>query len=104
LWDDQLRCWVSDAEVVEVAYTAFTWKKGQAITAQLIVRRVRDRNRAAEGQGELFPVWRYHAVFINSPFQRGAGVRGLGRRAAGAPAIRLVPSERGLARVRSHGA
>ena len=50
-------------------YTAFTSKKGQAITARLIVRRVKDLNRkAAEGQDELFPVWRYHAVFTDSPF------------------------------------
>jgi hypothetical protein len=66
-WDDQLRCWVSDAEVAETAYTAFTSKNGQAITARLIVRRVKDQNRQA-GQEELFPVWRYHAVFTDSPF------------------------------------
>jgi hypothetical protein len=70
IWDDQLRCWVSDAEVAEVAYTAFASKKGQAITARLIVRRVKDLNRkAARGQDELFPVWRYHAVFTDSPFE-----------------------------------
>jgi Transposase DDE domain group 1 len=69
IWDDQLRCWVSDAEVTETEYTAFTSKKGQAITARLIVRRVKDLNReAARGQDELFPVWRYHAVFTDSPF------------------------------------
>jgi hypothetical protein len=69
IWDDQLRCWVSDAEVAEVEYTAFTSKKAQAITARLIVRRVKDLNRkAAQGQDELFPVWRYHAVFTDSPF------------------------------------
>jgi Transposase DDE domain group 1 len=69
VWDDQLRRWVSDAEVAEVPYTAFASKKGQAITARLIVRRVKDLNRkAAEGQGELFAVWRYHAVFTDSPF------------------------------------
>ncbi len=69
IWDDQLRCWVSDAEVAEVEYTAFTSKKGQAITARLIVRRVKDLNRkAAQGQDELFPAWRYHAVFTDSPF------------------------------------
>jgi DDE family transposase len=28
IWDDQLRRWVSDAEVAEVPYTAFTSKKG----------------------------------------------------------------------------
>ena len=40
VWDDQLRCWVSDAEVAETQYTAFASKNGQAITARLIVRRV----------------------------------------------------------------
>jgi hypothetical protein len=71
IWDDQLGCWVSDAQVAEVPYTAFTSaKKGQAITARLIVRRVRDLNKqAAAGQDELFPAWRYHAVFTDSPFQ-----------------------------------
>jgi hypothetical protein len=69
IWDDQVRAWVSDAEVAEAPYTAFTSKKGQAITARLIVRRVKDLNRkAATGQDELFPVWRYHAVFTDSPF------------------------------------
>ena len=70
VWDDQLRAWVSDAQVAEVTYTAFTSKKGQAITARLIVRRVKDLNRtAAPGQGELFPAWRYHAIFADSPFE-----------------------------------
>jgi hypothetical protein len=60
---------VSDAEVAETEYTAFTSKKAGAITARLIIRRVRDLNRqAAAGQGELFHVWRYHAVFTDSPF------------------------------------
>ena len=111
IWDDQLRCWVSDAQVAEVPYTAFTSKKGQAITARLIVRRVKDLNRkAAAGQDELFPVWRYHAVFTDSPFatppgrgpaprpRRGrAGLRGLDRRPPGSSALRVVPRERGLA-------
>jgi hypothetical protein len=70
IWDDQLDCWISDAEVAETGYTAFTSKKGQAVTARLIVRRVRDLNKkAGAGQDELFPVWRYHAVFTDSPFE-----------------------------------
>jgi hypothetical protein len=70
IWDDQLGRWVSDAEVAETEYTAFASKKGQAITARLIVRRVKDLNRdAARGQGELFTAWRYHAVFTDSPFE-----------------------------------
>jgi hypothetical protein len=70
IWDDQAGAWVSDAEVAEAEYTAFASKKGQAVTARLIVRRVRDLNKqAAAGQGELFPAWRYHAVFTDSPFE-----------------------------------
>ncbi len=70
IWDDQLRRWVSDAEIAETEYTAFASRKGQAITARLIVRRVKDLNRtAAPGQDELFPAWRYHAVFTDSPFE-----------------------------------
>ena len=69
IWDDQLDAWISDAEVAEVPYTAFASKKGQAVTARLIIRRVRDLNKkAAAGQDELFPVWRHHAVFTDSPF------------------------------------
>jgi hypothetical protein len=69
IWDDQLGAWVSDAEVAETQYTAFTSKKGKAVTARLIVRRVRDLNSKIAGQGELFPAWRYHAVFTDSPFE-----------------------------------
>ena len=69
IWDDQLGAWVSDAEVAETSYTAFESGKDRAVTARLIIRRVRDQNRkAAQGQDELFPVWRYHAVFTDSPF------------------------------------
>lgn len=38
------------------------------VTARLIIRRVRALNtRAARGQDELFPLWRYHAVLTDSP-------------------------------------
>ncbi len=70
VWDEDQRRWISGAEVAEVPCTAFASKKGQAVTARLIVRRVRDLNRkAGEGQHELFAIWRYHAVFTDSPFQ-----------------------------------
>ena len=70
IWDDQLDCWVSDAEVAETPYAAFTSKNKELhVTARLIVRRVRDKATAAPGQGELFPAWRYHAVFTDSPFE-----------------------------------
>jgi hypothetical protein len=71
IWDDQLECWVSDAEVAQIPYTAFTSKpKKEQVTARLIVRRVRARNdKAAQGQDELFPAWRHHAVLTDSPFE-----------------------------------
>ena len=52
---------ISDAEVAEVAFTAFASTR-HPITARLIVRRVRDRAKLEE----LFPVWRYHPFFTNS--------------------------------------
>src|SRR5205823_5975290 len=52
---------ISDAEVAEVEFTAFT-STTHPVTARLIVRRVRDRAKTAE----LFPVWRYHPFFTNS--------------------------------------
>ena len=54
---------ISDAEVAEVAYTAFA-DNPQEVTARLVVRRVRDRNIGPED--EMFPVWRYHPFFTNS--------------------------------------
>ena len=71
VFDDQLGQWVSDAEVAEVPFTAFASRgKKHAVTARLIVRRVRDQNPdhlMPDAQGELFPAWRHHAVFTDSP-------------------------------------
>ncbi|SRR6266498_3484511 len=62
---------ISDAEVAEVPYTAFTSRpKRWQVPGRLIVRRVKRLNpRSEAGQGELFDVWRHHAVFTTSPFQ-----------------------------------
>ena len=58
--------WISNAEVAEIGYTAFTSRpKGQHVHARLIVRRVKDLN--PDHQSELFTAYRYHAVFTNSP-------------------------------------
>jgi hypothetical protein len=61
--------WISNAEIAEVPYTAFA--ATQPTHGRLIVRRVRDlaANPAADGQGELFAAYRYHAVFTDSPFE-----------------------------------
>jgi hypothetical protein len=69
VWDEQEKRLVSAAEVAEVPYTAFASKKGQAITARLIVRRIRRLGDAPAGQGELFAAYRYHPVFTDSPFE-----------------------------------
>jgi hypothetical protein len=58
---------ISDAEVAEAEYTAFTSRpKPEQVTARLIVRRVRDRAKTETRGGELFPVWRYHPFFTNN--------------------------------------
>jgi hypothetical protein len=66
IFDEDQQRWISDAEVAEIGYTAFTSKeKANQMTARLIVRRVKDLNPA--NQSELFTAYRYHAVFTNSP-------------------------------------
>jgi hypothetical protein len=71
VWDEQLEQWVGDAQITEIEFTAFASRgKKQAVTARLIVRRVRDakpNHVIATEQGELFPAWRHHAVFTDSP-------------------------------------
>lgn len=66
IFDEDSQRWISDAEVAEVSYTAFTSKrKDQQVTARLIVRRVKDMN--PDNHSELFTAYRHHAVFTNSP-------------------------------------
>ncbi len=66
VWDEDLQGWVSDAEVAETTHTAFlAGPKSRRVTARLLVRRVPDMNPAH--QNELFTVYRYHAVFTDSP-------------------------------------
>jgi Transposase DDE domain group 1 len=57
IWDDQLECWISDAEIAGVPYTAFTSKKkSEQVTARLVVRRVRARNeKEARGRASCSP-------------------------------------------------
>ena len=70
IWDEEEQRWISDAEVAEIPYTAFTSRrKADHITARLIVRRVKRLNpkAARAGQDELFATYRHHAVFTDSP-------------------------------------
>jgi hypothetical protein len=71
VFDEQLQQWISDAQVAEVPFTAFASRGNKhRVAARLIVRRVRDQNPdhvKVNAQGELFPVWRHHALFTDSP-------------------------------------
>jgi hypothetical protein len=73
IWDDDEKAWISDAEVAEIGYPAFTSDKARTVTARMIVRRVRRLNpRAGQGQ-QVLPgmpdeiTYRYHPVFTDSP-------------------------------------
>ena len=66
IYDEEGHRWMSDAEVAEITFTAFgSLAKDKQVTARLIVRRVPDVNPA--NQNPLFTVYRYHAVFTNTP-------------------------------------
>jgi hypothetical protein len=68
VWDDQQQRFISRAQIAETCYTAFAGTRWE-VTARLIVRRVPDQRKTTmDGQGALFPVWRYHTVFTDSPF------------------------------------
>ena len=58
--------WISDGEVAEIPYTAFA-STSDAITARLVVRRVKD----ARYRDALFPVWRYHYRLRKVRFNHG---------------------------------
>jgi hypothetical protein len=69
IWDRDEQRLISDAEVAEIGFTAFTSRRrAEHITARLIVRRVRRLNpkTVPAGQSEMFAVYRYHAVFTDS--------------------------------------
>ena len=70
IWDEAEQRLISDAEVAEIEFTAFTSRRqAEHVTARLIVRRVRRLNTAdvPGGQDELFATYRHHAVFTNNP-------------------------------------
>jgi hypothetical protein len=70
IWEEAEQRWISEAEVAEVEYTAFTSRrKDQHVTARLIVRRVTRRNPKSvpAGQEQMFTTHRHHGVFTNSP-------------------------------------
>jgi len=69
IWDQEQQRLISDAQVAEVPFTAFTSRrKSEQVTGRLIVRRVVRLNPASvpAGQDELFTTYRYHAVFTDT--------------------------------------
>ena len=69
-YDQDEQRWVSDAEVAEVPFVAFTGRrKAEHVRCRLVVRRVK-RLQPATGdgteQGELFAAYRHHAFITNS--------------------------------------
>lgn len=69
IFDEESGQWISEAEVAEVAFTAFVSRaKAERVTCKLVVRRVKRLGKAvADGQGELFTTWRHHAFITNVP-------------------------------------
>lgn len=66
VWNEEGQYWISDAEIAETGYTAFTSKPNkQQVTARLIVRHVErlSTETLPAGQGMLFDTWRYHTAF-----------------------------------------
>lgn len=69
LWDEADQRWISDAQVAEVDYVAFTGRrKAEHVPGRLVVRRVKRLNPASvpTGQDELFTTWRHHVVFTDA--------------------------------------
>jgi len=70
VWDEEDRRWISDAEIAEVPFVAFTGRrKAEHVACRLVVRRVRRlQPSAGDGseQGGLFATYRHHAFITNS--------------------------------------
>ena len=70
VYDEAERRWVSDAEVAEVPFVAFSGRrKREHVACRLVVRRVRRLQPLASDeteQGELFATYRHHAFITNS--------------------------------------
>jgi len=71
IFDQAEQRWISDAEVAEIPFTAFCTHRHRPedqVSGRLIVRRVRWLNpRHRARQDELFPGYRHHAIFTDSP-------------------------------------
>jgi len=67
VWEPESGEWISDAQVAEVPFVAFTsHKPSEQVMCRLIVRRVKRLGPAPAGQGELFTTYRHHAFITNT--------------------------------------
>lgn len=68
VFDEDENRWVSEAQVAETWFTAFTsHPKARRVACRLVVRRVARLNKAgSHGQDELFTSYRHHAFVTNS--------------------------------------
>jgi len=73
VFDEAEQTWVSEAEVAEIGFTAFTGRrKAEHVACRLVVRRVkRLQPLAGDGteQGELLATYRHHAFITNSTLE-----------------------------------
>src|SRR3546814_2664831 len=65
IWEESEGRWVSDAEVAEIDFTAFTGRRrAEHVTCRLVVRRVKRLQRSEEHTSELQSLMRIsYAVF-----------------------------------------
>lgn len=64
--DETTNTWISEAEVAEIDFTAFSSKKKELqVPGRLVVRRVPEKNKQklAAGQDTIFDVYRHHGFF-----------------------------------------
>ncbi|MBB5790855.1 hypothetical protein HD601_005430 [Jiangella mangrovi] len=68
VFDEHTQTWISQAEVAEIEFTAFTKKpKSEQVPGRLVVRRIPDLNPTrTDGQATLFDTWRFHAFFTTT--------------------------------------
>jgi hypothetical protein len=69
IWDEDEKRWISEAQVAQAAFTAFTSaRKDQQVPCRLVVRRVQRLSATADaaGQDELFSSWRHHGFVTSS--------------------------------------
>ena len=67
IYEPDTRTWISDAEVAEVPFTAFSSKpKKDRVEGRLVVRRIPELNKKKLSQPTLFDTHRFHAFFTTS--------------------------------------